>query len=144
VTGLYSLSNISPSGLNYGSYLAEKSVNSVYGLVNFGFNDMVYLDVTARNDWSSTLPENNRSYFYPSASVSVLVDEIFRLPQQVNLLKLRGGVARAGNDTGPYNLINVLANAGAWGDVTRLTKPGNMLLPDLKPEIATSYEYGLD
>lgn len=144
VPGLYTLANISPSGLNYGSYLSEKSVNSVYGMMNIGFNDMVYLDLTARNDWSSTLPVDNRSYFYPSASLSVLLDEVFSLPQQVNLLKVRGGVARAGNDTGPYNLINVLANAGAWDDLTRLTKPGNLLLPNLKPEIATSYEYGLD
>lgn len=144
VPGLYTLSNISPSGLDYGSYLAEKSVNSVYGMVNFGFNGMVYLDLTARNDWSSTLPVDNRSYFYPSASLSVLLDEVFSLPQEVNLFKLRSSVARAGNDTGPYNLINVLANAGAWGDVTRLTKSGNMLLPELKPEIATSYEYGVD
>src|SRR5690606_21160604 len=72
VPGLYTLSNISPSGLNYGSYLSEKSVNSVYGILNLGFNDMAYLDLTARNDWSSTLPEDNRSYFYPSASLSVL------------------------------------------------------------------------
>ena len=144
VPGLYTLSNISPSGLNYGSYLSEKSVNSVYGILNLGFNDMAYLDLTARNDWSSTLPEDNRSYFYPSASLSVLLDEVLSLPQQVSQFKIRGGVARAGNDTAPYNLINVLANAGAWGDVTRLTKPGNLLLPNLKPEIATSYEYGLD
>ncbi|WP_353124829.1 SusC/RagA family TonB-linked outer membrane protein [Parapedobacter pyrenivorans] len=144
VPGLYTLSNIGPSGLNYGSYLAEKSVNSVYGVLNVGFNNMVYLDVTARNDWSSTLPESNRSYFYPSASLSVLLDEVFNLPQQVNLFKLRGGIARAGNDTGPYNLLNVLANAGAWSDITRLTKQGSLKLPGLKPEIATSYEYGVD
>ncbi len=144
IPGLYTLANIGPTGLNYGSYLAEKSVNSVYGMVNLGFNDMIYLDLTARNDWSSTLPVNNRSYFYPSASLSVLLDEVFTMPEQINLFKLRGGIARAGNDTGPYNLLNVLANAGAWGDITRLTKQANMLLPDLKPELATSYEYGLD
>ena len=144
VPGLYTLSNISPSGLIYGSSLSEKSVNSVYGMLNLGFNNMVYLDLTARNDWSSTLPEDNRSYFYPSASLSVLLDEVFNMPQEVSMLKLRGGVARAGNDTAPYNLINVLANAGAWGDVTRLTKSGSLLLPNLKPEIATSYEYGID
>ncbi|WP_245747450.1 SusC/RagA family TonB-linked outer membrane protein [Parapedobacter koreensis] len=144
IPGLYTLSNIAPSGLQFGSYLAEKAVNSVYGMVNLGFNDWIYLDLTARNDWSSTLPENNRSYFYPSASLSLLLNDVFRLPTQVNLLKLRGGVAQAGNDAAPYNLLNTLANAGAWGDIIRLSKSGSLLLPDLKPEIATSYEGGID
>lgn len=144
IPGLYTLSNIAPSGLQYGSYLAEKAVNSVYGMLNLGFRDVVYLDLTARNDWSSTLPKDNRSYFYPSASLSLLLNDIFRMPAQVNMLKLRGGIAKAGNDTSPYNLLNTLANAGAWDDILRLGKSGNLLLPDLKPEIASSYETGLD
>jgi hypothetical protein len=105
---------------------------------------MVFLDVTARNDWSSTLPKENRSYFYPSASLSVLLNEMIPFSNSINLLKLRGGVAQVGNDTNPYTLLNTLGNAEAWGDLTRLTKSGNILLPDLKPEIATSYEAGVD
>ncbi len=105
---------------------------------------MVYLDVTGRNDWSSTLPVNNRSYFYPSASLSVLANQVFSLPKTINLAKLRAGIARVGNDTYPYNLSNVLSNPGSWGDVLRLTRSGSLLVPNLKPEIATSYEFGLD
>lgn len=142
--GLYSLSNISPLDLNFSSSMSERAVNSVYGLINMGYRDMVYLDVTGRNDWSSTLPVNNRSYFYPSASLSLLADRIFSLPKPISLFKLRGGLARVGNDTYPYNLTNVLGNPGSWGELLRLTRSGSLLVPDLKPEIATSYEIGAD
>ena len=144
IPGLYTLSNIAPANLNYSNAVYEKAVFSVYGLANLGFKDMVYLDLTARNDWSSTLPKANRSYFYPSASVSVLLNEMFGLSNQVNLLKIRGGVAQVGNDTNPYSLLATLGNSGAWDGITRLSKSGTILLPDLKPEIATSYETGID
>jgi TonB-linked SusC/RagA family outer membrane protein len=144
IPGLYTLSNIAPQNLRFSSYLSERAVYSVYGLANIGFKDMVYLDLTARNDWSSTLPKANRSYFYPSASLSVLLNEVFRMPNQISLLKARGSWAQVGNDTQPYNLLATLGNSGAWDGITRLSKSGSILLPDLKPEIATSYEYGLD
>ncbi|WAC10363.1 SusC/RagA family TonB-linked outer membrane protein [Dyadobacter pollutisoli] len=144
IPGLFTISNIAPASLSYGNYKSERAVFSVYGLANFGFKDMVYLDVTARNDWSSTLPKANRSYFYPSASLSLLLNQALRMPNQISLLKLRGGVAQVGNDTNPYSLLATLGNAGAWDGITRLSKSGTILLPDLKPEIATSYEYGLD
>lgn len=142
--GLYTLANISPLNLDFYSTISERAINSVYGLVNLSYRDMVYLDVTGRNDWSSTLPVNNRSYFYPSASLSVLANQVFSLPKTINLAKLRAGIARVGNDTYPYNLSNVLSNPGSWGDVLRLTRSGSLLVPNLKPEIATSYEFGLD
>lgn len=142
--GLYSLSNISPLNLDFASSLSERAVNSIYGLINLSYRDMVYLDLTGRNDWSSTLPVANRSYFYPSASLSVLADHVFTLPTAVSLFKLRGGIARVGNDTGSYNLFNVLSNPGSWGDVLRITRSGKLLLPNLKPEQATSYEVGAD
>lgn len=144
VPGLYNLSNIAPGNLAYSSYLTQKAVHSLYGLVNLGFKDMIYLDLTARNDWSSTLPIEHLSYFYPSASLSVLINEMVDISNSLDLLKLRGGIALAGNDTDAYNLINVLGTAESWGGVPRLSKSGTILLPDLKPEQATSYEAGID
>ncbi len=144
IPGLYTLSNIAPANLGFSSYLSERAVFSVYGLANIGFKDMIYLDLTARNDWSSTLPKPNRSYFYPSASLSVLLNEMIPMPNQVSLFKVRGSWAQVGNDTNPYSLLATLSNSGAWDGITRLSKSGQILLPDLKPEIATSYEYGLD
>ncbi|MBA4056707.1 MAG: SusC/RagA family TonB-linked outer membrane protein, partial [Marivirga sp.] len=140
IPGLFTLGNIKPSNLEYGSASYQKSVNSFYGLVNLGYKDMIFLDLTARNDWSSTLPSANRSYFYPSASLSLVVNEMFNLPSQIDLIKLRGGVAQAGNDTDPYRLGAVLDPFEAWGDITRLSKSGTILTPDLKSEKSTSYE----
>ncbi|GAB3961526.1 SusC/RagA family TonB-linked outer membrane protein [Spirosoma harenae] len=144
IPGLYTIQNISPNNLVYNNYLYKKAIYSVYGTANLGYKDMIYLDLTARNDWSSTLPANNRSYFYPSASLSMLVNEMFHLPSTVDMLKVRAGVAQVGNDANPYSLYPTLGDAGAWNGVTRLSKPGSILLPELKPEIATSYEVGID
>jgi TonB-linked SusC/RagA family outer membrane protein len=143
IPGLYTISNIAPANLAYSSYLSKKAVHSLYGLVNVGYKDMIYLDLTARNDWSSTLPIEHRSYFYPSASLSVVISEMINV-NQLDLLKVRGGIAEAGNDTDPYQLINVLEAAESWGGLTRLGKSGTLLLPNLMPEQATSYEVGLD
>lgn len=143
IPGLFTLQNIAPANLAYSSYFSEKAVHSLYGLVNLGYKDMIYLDVTARNDWSSTLPKENRSYFYPATSLSILINEMIDV-NNLNLLKLRGGIAVAGNDTNPYNLINILSAYESWDGLTRLGKPSTILLPDLMPERATSYEAGLD
>jgi TonB-linked SusC/RagA family outer membrane protein len=145
IPGLYTLQNIATANIQYASTHSNKVVYSAYGMANLGYKDMVYLDLTARNDWSSTLPIDNRSYFYPSASLSVLLNEMFQIPNnRIDLLKVRAGVAQAGNDTNPYALFNTLGLAESWGGVTRLGKPGSILLPDLKPEITTSMDLGVD
>jgi TonB-linked SusC/RagA family outer membrane protein len=144
VPGVYTLSNILPANITYGSGSYEKGIYSLYALASLGWRDAVYLDLTARNDWSSTLPEENRSYFYPSASLSMLLNNMFDMGPKVSLAKLRGGWAMVGNDTDPYKLMNVMGNMGPWGNETRLTTSGSLLLPDLKPEIQTSWEIGAD
>ena len=144
VPGVFNIQNIAPANLDYNSTWFQRAIYSVYGLANFGFKDMIFLDVTARNDWSSTLPAANRSYFYPSASLSLLVNEMVKLPNQVNMLKLRGGIAQVGNDANPYQLLGTLGNAGTWDGTPRLSTPGTLLISDLKPEIVTSYEAGID
>ncbi|WP_307143722.1 SusC/RagA family TonB-linked outer membrane protein [Siphonobacter sp. SORGH_AS_1065] len=141
---LYTVQNIAVANVNYSNSRFQRGINSLYALANFGFKDMIYLDITGRNDWSSTLPADSRSYFYPSASLSVLINEMINLPQAVHLVKLRGGVAQVGTDTSPYNLYNTLVNVGAWNGITRLGTSSTQLTPTLKPEIATSTEGGLD
>ncbi len=144
VPNLYTVDNISSGSLNYYNRRFEKAINSVYAMANFGWKDIVYIDLTARNDWSSTLPAENRSYFYPSASISLLVDNLLNLDENFNMIKLRAGWAQVGNDTGPYRLNAIYGNAGQWGDATRLSKPSGLLAPNLLPEEATSMEFGLD
>jgi TonB-linked SusC/RagA family outer membrane protein len=142
--GLYTISNGVPGTVAYNSYWGEKAVHSIYGSVSLGYQNMIYLDLTARNDWSSTLPKNNRSYFYPSASLSALVNEMLKLPSWINLAKLRAGYAQVGNDVGPYALTQYYATTSDWGEAKRMFMPGTLRNPQLKPEIATSKEVGLD
>ncbi|MCR9065391.1 MAG: SusC/RagA family TonB-linked outer membrane protein [Cytophagales bacterium] len=144
VPGVFTLSNTSSDNLDYASYKYEKGVNSLYAMATFGYKRKLYLDLTARNDWSSTLPKSEASYFYPSASVSAIVNEMISLSPSINLFKLRGGWAQVGNDTSPYQLVSTLTNVGEWDGIPRLSIPSNLLTPDLKPEIATSWEVGTD
>ncbi|MDT7828823.1 SusC/RagA family TonB-linked outer membrane protein [Pricia sp. S334] len=141
---LFTLSNIAPNNLDFDSYKQEKKVNSLYGLASIGFKDMFYLDVTGRNDWSSTLPDSNNSYFYPSISGSLLLNNAFDMGNKVSLIKLRAGYAEVGNDTDPYNLIPVLNSGGSWGDASLLSVPGDLLNTGLKPESQNSWEVGVD
>ena len=85
---------------------SSKRINSVLGNATLGYKGYAFLDVTARNDWSSTLPSSNWSYFYPSASLSGILSDIFELPKEY-FLKVRGSIAQVGNDTSPYSLYNV-------------------------------------
>ena len=143
VPSLFTVDNIAATSLRYSSFTSERAINSVYGLANFGFLDMIYLDVTARNDWSSTLPVDNRSYFYPSASLSFLLSELVSIPK-VDLLKLRGGWARVGNDTDPYQLGAYYNNSGQWDNAILYSVQGGLNTPGLEPEESTSQEFGID
>ena len=87
---------------------------------------MAYLDLTGRNDWSSTLPEANRSYFYPSASLSLLFSEMFPMPDWITYAKLRAGSAQLGNDTGPYNLAPSFSIGVDWGTAKQMYMGGNL------------------
>lgn len=144
IPGIYSISNIANTNIQYSSSWSQKAIYSAYALASIGYKDFAYLDLTARNDWSSTLPAENRSYFYPSASLSLLLNNMADLGDKISLAKLRGGVAMVGNDTEPYRLLSTMSDAGAWGSQTRLTTSGTLLLPNLKPEIQTSWEVGAD
>ena len=141
---VYTVQNIENSALSYSNSRYEKAINSVYAMANLGWKDIIYLDLTARNDWSSTLPAENRSYFYPSASLSLILNNMVNMGNKINMLKIRGGYAQVGNDTSPYSLNATYSNIGQWGDAIRLSKPANLLNSILLPEKATSYELGLE
>ncbi|MDR2118079.1 MAG: SusC/RagA family TonB-linked outer membrane protein [Tannerellaceae bacterium] len=144
VPALYTISNGVPGAVTYKSGWYEKGIYSVYGMASIGYSDMVYLDLTARNDWSSTLPVENRSYFYPSASVSILFSEVFKLPQWISFAKLRGGIAQVGNDTEPYSLYPYFSTDSDWGSSKRMYMDGGLLNSNLVPEKSTSQEAGLE
>jgi TonB-linked SusC/RagA family outer membrane protein len=122
-------------------YDRNYKVNSVYGLAAFGYKDRYFVDFTARSDWSSTLPKKSWSFFYPSVNASFILSEIFHLPKQISYAKLRMSVADGGNDPDPYQTqryygTSEFASSGSINQV--------LFNADLKPEISTNYEAGLD
>ncbi|RIH65465.1 SusC/RagA family TonB-linked outer membrane protein [Mariniphaga sediminis] len=144
IPGLYTISNGVPGSVTYNSFWSEKAIYSLYGMTSLGFKDMVYLDLTARNDWSSTLPIDNRSYFYPSASLSMLISEMITMPKWLTFLKLRGGIAQVGNDTEPYRLYQYFSTGEDWGTAKQIFMGGTLRNSNLVPEKATSMEVGAD
>ncbi|NOR76631.1 MAG: SusC/RagA family TonB-linked outer membrane protein [Draconibacterium sp.] len=144
IPGFYNISNGSPGSVGYTNYYSQKKVNSLFGQVSLGYKKMVFLDLTARNDWSSTLPVENRSYFYPSASLSVLVSEMIDMPEWISLAKVRAGYAQVGNDVDPYQLQRYYGFGEDWGDTKRASVSKTAKNAQLKPEIATSKEIGAD
>lgn len=145
IPGLYRVSNIPRDILQTVNFTTLKKVYSLYGMASIGIKNQLYIDVTGRNDWSSTLPAFNRSFFYPSVSVSWLANETFQLPSNISLLKFRAGWAEVGNDTDPYQLEPVIGVNSLSGYPSISTSiSGRLLNPQLKPEIARSMEYGTD
>jgi TonB-linked SusC/RagA family outer membrane protein len=117
------------------------NVHSLYGLAAFGYKNKYFLDFTARNDWSSTLPSDNWSFFYPSVNASFILNDIFRLPTVISFAKLRLSAAEAGNDTDPYQTQKYY---GASEFASSGSVDAILYNATLKPEISTSYEAGLD
>ncbi|NRS87426.1 TonB-linked SusC/RagA family outer membrane protein [Flavobacterium sp. 7E] len=140
IPGIYNLQNINVMPIQSRN-IYKKRINSMYSLANIGYKDYLYLDVTARNDWSSTLPANNNSYFYPSASLSFIPTSFFEMNKNIDFLKVRVNAASVGNDTDPYRLVKTYDNGSLAGT---LTNPSSILNSNLKPEIATSYEAGIE
>lgn len=123
-----------------------RKVNSLYATVSLAYDDFMYLDLTGRNDWSSTLSKDNRSYFYPSVSYSLLIDKFIDPDREVvDMLKLRASWAKVGNDTGPYQLASTFNVAGTgYLGLTILSPPDIIYNPDLKSESIESYEFGFE
>lgn len=129
-----------PEFLNVSRY--ERQLNSIYGSAQLGFYDNIFLDLTARNDWSSTL-ESPHSYFYPSAGLSVVFHEWLNMPNWVTFGKARASYTQVGNDPAPY-LLNQLYQFGLGAGKGFVSRNPTKAIPDLKPEQTKSFEAGLD
>jgi len=142
--GVYSFNN-SRQAVQVSSNNYEKRINSLYGYARFAYDSKIFLDLTGRNDWSSTLPSDNNSYFYPSATLSAIASDIFKMPEWVTFAKVRAAYAEVGNDTDPYRLRSFYQNERPFdGSTPILTESSLIPNANLKPEITSSYEFGLD
>lgn len=144
VPDLYTLTN-SRDPLTSSNTLSRLRVYSAYASAQFGYKNYAFLNVTARNDWSSTLPSNNRSYFYPSFNGSFVVSDAFNLKSNtLDFLKVRGGWSEVGNDADPYQLSTVYNFQTAFDGNPIQTSSQKKLNENLKPETTRSTELGLE
>jgi TonB-linked SusC/RagA family outer membrane protein len=144
VAGLYTLSN-SRDPLVSSNYYGKLKTYSYFGSAQIGFRNYAFLNITGRNDWSSTLPTANLSYFYPSVNGSLVLSEALNLKSDaLSYLKLRGGWSKVGKATTPYQLINTYNFTAPFDSNPQQSAAGINLNPDLKPETTTSGEAGIE
>jgi len=122
--------------------LNETELQSIYGTAQIAFKNYLFLDITGRNDWASTLPPPH-SYFYPSIGLTAVLSDIFTLPQLISFAKLRGAYTKVGNDAQPYLLVQSYAftQGGTNGFISR---DATKSIGDLAPELTTSIEFGTE
>ena len=143
IPGIYNFTNTAVN-LQVNQFTSEKRINSLYGFGQIGYKNVLFLDVTGRNDWSSTLPADNNSYFYPSATLSAVLSDMIALPKAISFLTVRGAYAEVGNDTDPYALSNVYNAITPWGTIQAKSESNRLSNAELKPERTASFETGLD
>ena len=148
VPNLFSLNN----GINkptVTSELIRRKMNSLYGSLQLNWDGYLFLDITARNDWSSTMSNANRSYFYPSVSLSGVISDMVpklggQMPEWFTFAKVRASYAEVGNDLDPYQLYNNFT-VGKDENGNTTAAPGNVLYDSsVRSELIKSWEAGFD
>lgn len=148
VPNLFSLNN----GINQPTVTSElirRKMNSLYGSLQLNWDGYLFLDVTARNDWSSTMSKANRSYFYPSVSLSAVISDMLpkigsSMPEWFTFAKVRASYAEVGNDLDPYQLYNNYT-VGKDENGNTIAAPGSVLFDaDVRSELIKSWEAGFD
>ncbi|MBN2639617.1 MAG: SusC/RagA family TonB-linked outer membrane protein [Bacteroidales bacterium] len=143
IAGLYSLSNSLFAPLTPVQGYSHVGINSLYGSASLGYDNMLYLEATLRSDMSSTLPESNMLYFYPSVSSSFVFSNLVDA-SWLSFGKVRLNYAEVGNDAPFASLLDVYSFVDPFGSVNMYTVPSTKRNPDLKPEKTKSWETGLD
>lgn len=139
---VYSLNNTS-GNVAATTYVQERATNSVYATLGLDLYNAVFLTAAARNDWSSTLPKENRSYFYPSVSLSTVVSNFVTMPEALDYLKLYGSWAQVSSDLNPYSTESYYTNSGVFGGNIKLQYPNGLVNANIEPESSNSFELGL-
>lgn len=146
IPGTFNIGNSAVAPQDSGFQSARRT-NSLYGQSQFSWNNYLFMDLTGRNDWSSTLPSGTNSYFYPSVSGSfVFTDAVpkLKLGNLISYGKLRASWTQVGNDADPYQLLVAYAAGTTFGAVPRFTVPDQIPNAGLKPERTRSWEAGAE
>ncbi|MDR9366137.1 MAG: SusC/RagA family TonB-linked outer membrane protein [Balneolaceae bacterium] len=147
VPGVYSLNNTNRN-VQASTLLREKAIRSLYASLDIELMDAFYLNFSGRNDWSSALPESNNSYFYPSASLSVMVSNLVDMPNFLNYLKVYSSWAKVSSDldpdfVNPYQTVAYYQKTGDYNGNPQLTYPSGIVNPNINPQQSISTEVGI-
>ncbi len=143
VPDLFTLANSANQPYTSSENRYKKEVRSLYARGSFGYKSMLFLDWSARNDWSSALPVDNNSYFYPSVGMSFVFSEMLDMPW-LSYGKLRGSWAQVGSDLDPYQLALNYGVGAFWGSNFTMGTPDELVDPNIKPSLSSAYEGGVD
>lgn len=142
VPNIYTLKNTSSQVFDVDQAFRQRLIG-VFFDATVGFKNYAYLNLAGRNDWSSTLPKENRSYFYPAISGSLILSEMFNTGS-VSFAKLRAGYAKVGNDAPPYKTQDVYIIGSLFKGLSRIDRSITTTDPNLSPEFTTELELGAD
>lgn len=128
------------------SFPTERNIIGVFADAKLNYRETIFLNITGRNDWSSTLPEQNRSFFYPSVSLGYVFTETFGLANNpvFNFGKIRASYAEVGKDASPYLIGNYYSTMTPFRGVAGVDRDGSIGSEELKPERTKAFEFGLD
>jgi TonB-linked SusC/RagA family outer membrane protein len=148
----YNLSN-SANPLKGSNTLQEEGVNSIFGTLDLELYNGIFLGVTGRKDWVSTLPVQNNNFFYPSVSLSGVISDFIDMNKyKISFLKLRGSWSKVtdgkivlpGKETYPYNHLATYDPGINWNGNPSLQLPGTLITPNLSPQSSETFEAGID
>ena len=142
IPGYYSLkASVDPASVS--TSINKKQVNSVYAKLSASWKSALFLDITARNDWSSTLPRETRSYFYPSVAGSIIMSEFIKMPDWIDFWKLRASWTQTKSDLDVYEIQrNYDITTNVWDNMQGAAYPTKMRDPFILPSGTKSYEIG--
>ncbi len=142
----FSFSNM-PYNVIFNSTISKTVKQGVFASANIGYKEVLFLDVSARNDWASTLAlTGNQSYLYPAFGLSAVISQMIQLPEAISYLKVRASNSQTGNEV-PFNVVNPwnsIGGAGGPSGIGGINRNSQVPFTNLNPEIITSNELGTD
>ncbi|HET8736544.1 MAG TPA: SusC/RagA family TonB-linked outer membrane protein, partial [Pricia sp.] len=143
VPDLFSINN-GQNNATVSQSFSQRKINSIFGSFGLDYDGIVFVDFTGRNDWSSTLSKDNRSFFYPSVNGSFVFSELLNPSEWFSFGKIRASYATVGNDLDPYQLLNTYSIGSDPNDNTTAGTGNTLNDPDLVNELIKSVEFGLE
>lgn len=150
VPNLFTISNASSTNISRSESFSRKKINSLYGTLGVNYDGWAFLDATFRNDWTSTLSEEHRSFFYPSVSLAWVISDMVNknysgMPEWFTYAKVRASFAQVGNDMDPYQLYNYYTVGSDDLDGSTTAEAGTTLFDaNVKNELINSWEAGAE